>query len=190
MSVSAEPADSAVTKTAIRTALFAGASIQATEIGEKIEVVLLMARLASPVLSDRATEVKRCFKRWMAREHVACQFEQSHACLMPAEQPKDMRRRLREIDERLSKLIDAPISPKAVERHLGISGRERNKWMKDGRLPSNASRRSSRAQGTFRVPYYPARIVCELRETPEVIQAWRNRDKLNSVDCKLDGVSD
>jgi len=52
------------------------------------------------------------------------------------------------------------------------------------------SLRSSRAQGTFQIPYYAARFAWELRETPEVIQAWRIRDKRNGLGCKLDGVSD
>lgn len=83
---------------------------------------------------------------------------------------------LEDIDRRLKKQIEAPISPKNVEKCLKISGKERNRWMNDGRLPSCLSRRASKAQGSFLIPFYSSSLIRELYTQPDMLKSWREID--------------
>ncbi|MBS7541266.1 hypothetical protein [Ancylobacter lacus] len=42
----------------------------------------------------------------------------------------------RRLEKRVATVLSTPLTPKAVDRTLGISSRERLRWYKDGRLPT------------------------------------------------------
>lgn len=85
--------------------------------------------------------------------------------------------KLRKLDARLLSHLEAPLSPREVETHLDISGRERIAWTKDGRLPSCQRRSSSRSSDRFLIPFFSAELVHSLGESREIIEEWRAMDR-------------
>jgi hypothetical protein len=85
--------------------------------------------------------------------------------------------KLRKLDARLLSHLEAPLSPREVETHLDISGRERIAWTKDGRLPSCQRRSSSRSSDRFLIPFFSAELVHHLRQSPDIIEEWRAMDR-------------
>ncbi|WP_420408169.1 hypothetical protein [Hoeflea sp.] len=86
-------------------------------------------------------------------------------------------------ERRLSALYDSPIPPKALEKILHITPKERREWTKDGRLPAMDKQTSNRASNRFSVSVYSPVKVAKLHNNPEIIADWRRHD--NELDKRL-----
>jgi hypothetical protein len=70
-----------------------------------------------------------------------------------------------------------PLTPRLVVAALGITGQERIRWTKDGRLPKSGQLLTRRGNGAvLQIPTYSVRLIDELAGHPETIIAWRERD--------------
>lgn len=68
------------------------------------------------------------------------------------------------------------IYPGVVDEVLGISPRERVRWIKDGRLPISGSGSFRRGQQEIRFPLHPLKRIAEIARQPELIANWRSLD--------------
>lgn len=83
----------------------------------------------------------------------------------------------RRLEKRVATVLSTPLTPKAVDRTLGISSRERLRWYKDGRLPTCGRGRIGDGKHTAQFPLFPAREIACLVANPQIIEAWREQDK-------------
>ncbi|WP_313293074.1 hypothetical protein [Rhizobium rhizoryzae] len=141
-----------------------------------VEVTLMIGKLMGPIFEPRKNEARRHFKRALMKTGAEGYISEVSTALIPGELSRRLHHRLRNIDERLMAIIEAPVPPRVVEKCLGITGRERSRWMKDGRLPSCARHRSNRTEASFSVPYFPAQLVDELCKHPDIVSRWREMD--------------
>lgn len=155
--------------------LFEGTYIIATAVNGYAEVSLATVKLTGPIFTQRTSEALRYFKKAMIKAGADETASSAPTVRVPLQGLPW--RRCRNIDDRLTEIVEAPVPPRIVEKCLGITGRERNRWMKDGRLPSCARRRSNRTETSFSIPYFPAGLVNDLCLRPEVIGAWREMDR-------------
>lgn len=79
------------------------------------------------------------------------------------------------LDEQVDALCETPLTPQTVKELLGISGRERTRWAKDGRL-AQTTPGSLRASGPISFSCHPVAAIIALLRTPEVIEQWRQED--------------
>lgn len=84
---------------------------------------------------------------------------------------------LGDIDRRISAIVEAPLSGQLVERALGITGEERRRWTRDGRLPTCGKSVGGRSGYLFSLPLYSLAVVQQLAEVEGVIGAWRSADQ-------------
>jgi hypothetical protein len=82
---------------------------------------------------------------------------------------------LRDVDRRLAKLAEKPMEASLVEQALGISGRERLRWTKDGRM-ARAGVNLIRRGNAVALSLYRVEDVARLLKQPEIIRAWREAD--------------
>jgi hypothetical protein len=84
----------------------------------------------------------------------------------------DMASVLNEIDQRLERIAERPLSARTVERTLSITARERSRWTKDGRLAAAGTSLIRRGQ-LVSLSTYAVGDVARLINEPETIRAWR-----------------
>jgi hypothetical protein len=80
----------------------------------------------------------------------------------------------------VSAILTAPVPPKAVDRALGITSRERIRWYKDGRLRI-CGRYPFGYSARVRVPFFVFADIARLQGAPEVIEDWRKEDSAQSI---------
>jgi hypothetical protein len=80
------------------------------------------------------------------------------------------------LEQRIRVILLAPLSPKAVDRALGITVRERIRWYKDGRLPISNFDTIRHGPQHVRVPFFAFDEIERLRSSPETIEGWRRDD--------------
>lgn len=80
-----------------------------------------------------------------------------------------------QMDRAIELLAKRPLSPRVVERVLGITGRERIRWGKDGRLPISGTA-SIRRSRVINLSTHPVDAVARLAADPSIIAAWRLAD--------------
>lgn len=85
------------------------------------------------------------------------------------------------LDVRLQALFDKPLPAKYVDVLLNITGKERRRWTKDGRLPATGHVMSSRTKGRFAVPLFSVDLIERLRNEPELIAQWRKEDAAGTM---------
>jgi hypothetical protein len=82
---------------------------------------------------------------------------------------------LDDLAEALTRIAWRPLTPRLVVMALGISGRERARWTKDGRLPPSGQVFAHRGH-LLSVPTYSVGLVEELLAHPEILTVWREQD--------------
>jgi hypothetical protein len=101
----------------------------------------------------------------------------SGAYEIPLTRSAGIARALGELDGDLDALAERPLTPSAIKQALGITGVERTRWTKDGRLsvtgPANFF---GRGRQTVRFDTYPPDAVFALMANPEIIIEWRRSD--------------
>jgi hypothetical protein len=87
-----------------------------------------------------------------------------------------LRRAAERLELRIGVILTAPLSPKAVDRALGITARERIRWYKDGHLPISNFQTIGHGRQRVRVPFFVFDEIEKLRSSPETIEGWRRDD--------------
>jgi hypothetical protein len=125
-------------------------------------------------LPDRRRGYLQALERGIVRAGLALdrQLDGAFSILLehtgPAPPPWVLR-----LDRSLDRLATAPLGPAIVNRLLGIRGRERAQWTKDGRLPSTSPGTKSVNGRKVQFPRYRVEVIQELLRSPDLIQAWR-----------------
>lgn len=88
----------------------------------------------------------------------------------------------RNIEVRLSNILYAPLTPKAVDRALGITPRERLHWYKSGRLPICGRGHIGRSDLHARFPLFAFSDIARIQMRPDLIDAWRREDAVDITD--------
>jgi hypothetical protein len=83
--------------------------------------------------------------------------------------------KLNELAEALARIAWRPLTPRLVAEALNISGQERVRWTKDGRLPQSGQM-LVRGKQLLAVPPYSVMLIEQLAARPEVLTAWREHD--------------
>jgi len=74
-------------------------------------------------------------------------------------------------------IFAAPLTPKVVDRVLGISPSERSRWYKDGRLPHCGNSVIERGAHKIHFPLFPVAAITRLAANPQIIEEWRRDDR-------------
>ncbi|WP_036051299.1 hypothetical protein [Bradyrhizobium sp. Tv2a-2] len=80
-------------------------------------------------------------------------------------------------EQRLMRLQQEPLTAKMVEEILGITGAERRRWSKDGRLPNAGHALFSQGRKQVGIFLYPPDAIRQLAKRLDTIADWRLRDK-------------
>jgi hypothetical protein len=75
----------------------------------------------------------------------------------------------------LARIAWRPLTPRLVGAVLGISGQERARWTKDGRLP-HSGQVAARRGNPVSIPTYSVEVIENLAGHPEIVSAWREQD--------------
>ncbi len=76
----------------------------------------------------------------------------------------------------LAKWCAKPVEPSHVEDILAITGKERTRWGKDGRLPRSGTGQFRNGKQTIQYFTHPVDAIERLAARPEIISAWRASD--------------
>jgi hypothetical protein len=80
------------------------------------------------------------------------------------------------IDLMLDRYANERLTPRMVEEILGITGAERRRWTKDGRLPKSGMASHHRGPQLFYLSLHPPKKIEQLANSPDLIAQWRNED--------------
>ena len=74
--------------------------------------------------------------------------------------------------------INPPVCviPKIVEEVLGLSARERRRWIKDGRLATSGTGQFKKGKTIFQFYLHRVDDIARLVAHPEIIAEWRAAD--------------
>ncbi len=126
-------------------------------------------------LHRRAEEAYRCIQRILQGRFSGWSRETLELTFVPGISASSIANSLGEVADALARIAWRPLTPRLVAPALGISGQERARRTKDGRLPQSGQD-LVRRRGLLAVPTYAVRLVEELAAHPEVLAAWRDRD--------------
>jgi hypothetical protein len=84
-------------------------------------------------------------------------------------------RKLGALADALARIAWRPLTPRLVGAALGISGQERLRWTKDGRLP-RSGQVAARRGNPLSVPTYSVEAIEKLARHPGIVTAWREQD--------------
>lgn len=146
------------------------------------DVITVSINLASPLplglqihKGERDASLRRIIKQahgTIFRSGRTCQFHAANHALAQALRAK--------LQHQLNLLARKPLSPRQIERLLGITSTERNRWAKDGRLPRSGDAVIRKGPNMIRLATYPPDIVEALLDRPEIIALWRANDKTHA----------
>jgi hypothetical protein len=129
--------------------------------------------------SQRAHQAIRLIKVLFRRELKCIVTQQSAgiAITCPDATDDDIQRVCTIAEHRLSRLKQEPLTAKMVEEILAITGAERRRWSKDGRLPNAGHALFSQGRKQVGLFLYPPDAIRQLANRPDQIADWRSRDK-------------
>jgi hypothetical protein len=79
------------------------------------------------------------------------------------------------LDQELEDCLKSSMRPLEVEQALGITARERLKWTKDGRLPTDGTDSFRKGGVTITFSLHPYSSIAAIN--PETVETWRQEDK-------------
>jgi hypothetical protein len=80
------------------------------------------------------------------------------------------------LDHMLDAFRKERLIPKIVEEILGISARERRRWIKDGRLPKSGTGHFKKGKTVFQFYLHSPEEIAKLAANPKIIAEWREAD--------------
>ncbi len=84
---------------------------------------------------------------------------------------------LAELEATLTAMKTDRLHPRIVEESLGITGRERIRWTKDGRLQQSGTGAFGVGRRSVHFALYAFSPIAALTRTPQVIEDWRRADE-------------
>jgi hypothetical protein len=123
----------------------------------------------------RAEEAHRCIRRVCAAGFCSWSSQLLELRCVPEAAADVIEGNLDDLAKALARIAWRPLTPRLVVMALGISGRERARWTKDGRLPPSGQVFAHRGH-LLSVPTYSVRLVEDLAARPEISTAWREQD--------------
>lgn len=149
-----------------------------TKSGEDVLLILAVG-MVPPIDRERRTRLTRDLVRRAARKIAGKEMRSDDGSVsfrFEGTQEPLIQRMAQHLESRVAQILTAPLTPKTVDRVLGISSRERLRWYKDGRLPTCG--RGTVGRGAYKVqfPLFPMDAVARLLADPCIIEAWRNQD--------------
>jgi len=123
----------------------------------------------------RAEEVHRRIQRALAGSHCGWDRKEMELHFDPGASPETVESLLHQLVGALAVIGWRPLTPRLAATALGISGQERVRRTKDGRLPSSGSV-SVRRRNLMTLSTYSVDVIEHLAAHPEILAAWRERD--------------
>lgn len=80
------------------------------------------------------------------------------------------------VDHMLGAFRKERLIPKIVEEILGISARERRRWIKDGRLSTSGTGHFKKGKTVFQFYLHRPEDIAKLGANPKIIAEWREAD--------------
>jgi len=99
------------------------------------------------------------------------------ACSFPLGQRRTAEALAERLRASLHQVASKPLSPKQVERLLSLTGAERSRWSKDGRLQRSGTATIRRGSSAISLSTYNVDAVERLLEAPEIVEGWRRSDR-------------
>ena len=123
----------------------------------------------------RAEEAHRCIRRVFA--NCSCNWCPKLLELRCATEVSTdlIEGKLDDLAEALARIAWRPLTRRLVAAALGISGQERARWTKDGRLPQSGQVLVRRGP-LLSVPTYSVGVIEDLAAQPKILTAWREQD--------------
>lgn len=146
--------------------------------GNHVLVCLVLGDLP-PIDRERRIKASQDLARLMSRKLAGTGIaidEGSIAFRLPDLGEGRLQAFTKRMDEGINRILFAPLTPKAVDRALSITPRERLRWYKDGRLPTCGRARIDRGDRRIQLPLFPFEKVARIQANPELIAAWRSQD--------------
>jgi hypothetical protein len=140
--------------------------------GEHLRVSLKPCFDAHLGLRLRRDEAERCVRRIVTGD--ACSWNPK-LLELTSEARALIEGKLGDLANALAEIAWRPLTPRLVGAALGISGRERARWTKDGRLP-HSGHVVARRGNPFSIPTYSVEVIEKLAGHPEIVTAWREQD--------------
>jgi hypothetical protein len=164
---------------AVSSPLFLGAYLRVIQENDAWVVSMNEMQFIGPIFQRRWKRARGIFGRAIVK--LGARSDEPVFDIASLSIPEASKRRILNkiglLDKRLAFHLEAPLSPREVEEYLGISGRERLRWTKDGRLPSYTRRNSTRGPENFSIPFYSVDLVHRLKCNPVVFDEWRRSDQ-------------
>jgi hypothetical protein len=111
--------------------------------------------------------------------HILSEFDVKEAdasiglfIVMPHSSKLYAREVLSTLDEHLTAIVSRPLSPRNLQTLLGITGGERLRWTREGRLPREGSAFIRKGQ-LISLATYAVAPAEHLAQHPEIIANWR-----------------
>jgi hypothetical protein len=82
-----------------------------------------------------------------------------------------------DIEQLLDAFRQERLEPKVVEEILCITGHERRRWVKDGRLPKSGTGQFRKGRQVFQFYLHPAEEIAKIAKNPQIIAEWRKADR-------------
>jgi hypothetical protein len=80
------------------------------------------------------------------------------------------------VDHMLDAFRKERLIPKIVEEVLGISARERRRWIKDGRLSKSGTGHFKKGKTVFQFYLHRPEEIAKLAADPQIVAGWRAAD--------------
>ena len=146
--------------------------------GDHVLVWLILSDLP-PIDRERRIKASENLARFMSRKLASMEIASGEGVIafrFPDLGERRLQAFAKRMEEGINKILFAPLTPKAVDRALDITPRERLRWYKDGRLPTCGRATVDRGDRRIQFPLFPFEKVACIQANPELIAAWRNQD--------------
>lgn len=127
----------------------------------------------------RAAQAIRLVKRSFC-ERFDCAVETKSEAIYiccPGTNENDLRQLCDELDQKLNRLQEEPLTGKMVDEILSISAMERRRWTKDGRLASAGHTLFGNGGKRVQLFAYAPATIMELARASHHVDAWRGADR-------------
>ena len=123
---------------------------------------------------DLRRRIKARLQRWSTQK-IKDTGEIVTACWKTADTER-VKSAISHVDQMLDAFRKERVIPKIVEEVLGISARERRRWIKDGRLATSGTGQFKKGKTVFQFYLHRVDDIARLVAHPEIIAEWRAAD--------------
>ncbi len=129
-------------------------------------------------LGLRRAETLRCVKKCLHQLGPFTRSESGSELSVPYDATRigALAEALEQVERDLKIIAERPLTSRLVQEALGITGRERMRWTKDGRLSSSGTYTILRQQ-VITLSAYSVDYIRDLAAQPSLVDEWRAADK-------------